>query len=630
MGKRLKKSRYITGFDGIRTIAVVAVILYHLAPYQFQGGFLGVPIFFVVSGYLITDLLFQEWNQNWRIDIKGFYIRRVKRLYPALVALVLVTTAYITLFARDLLTNIRAIIVTNFLYVYNWFQVSHHESYFDKFGSQSPFTHLWSLSIEGQFYLLWPIIILLLVKFVKKKQPIFDVMVVLAFISALLMALLYHNGQDPSRVYYGTDTRMFSILLGTALAVVWPSTSMKKKLPKNLRLGLDGIGLGALLLLVLMFMYMTGESILVYRGGMFFFSVVSMVFVAIVAHPGADLNRLLTNPVFTWIGKRSYGIYLYQYPVLVFFERKVNVADHPFFYGLIEVILILIISDISYRFLEIPLQRFDYSKTWSTLKEIVKPDSNFGKKRWYLALPSAIILVALTGAIISPTYGSTSSDSALEKAITANNKKVADQNKKIAQNSSSTSATSSSVTSATSSSASSASSTASDAPKLTEAQLQTAKTLQITAVGDSVLADASAALQAIFPNMYIDAKVGRQPREIIPILQSLSQSGKLANTVLISEGTNGPYSEQEMQQIMDILGSQRKVYWVNVHVPTRRWQDQVNSDLAASAKKYSNLHIIDWYSYSKDHSSWFYSDNVHPNKEGLQYYAPYIAKQILS
>ncbi len=130
--------------------------------------------------------------------------------------------------------------------------------------------------------------------------------------------------------------------------------------------------------------------------------------------------------------------------------------------------------------------------------------------------------------------------------------------------------------------------------------------------------------------MYIDAKVGRQPREIIPILQSLSQSGKLANTVLISEGTNGPYSEQEMQQIMDILGSQRKVYWVNVHVPTRRWQDQVNSDLAASAKKYSNLHIIDWYSYSKDHSSWFYSDNVHPNKEGLQYYAPYIAKQILS
>lgn len=613
MGKRLKKSRYISGFDGIRTLAVIGVILYHLAPYQFQGGFLGVPIFFVVSGYLITDLLFQEWQQNKRIDVIGFYIRRVKRLYPALVTLVLATTAYITLFARDLLANIRAVIMTNLLYVYNWYQVAHHESYFDKFGTQSPFTHLWSLSIEGQFYLFWPLIIIILLKFVKKKQPIFDTMIILAFISALLMAILYRTGQDPSRVYYGTDTRMFSILLGAALAVVWPSTALKKDLPTNLRMLLDVVGGGTLLLLCLMFMQMTGESALVYRGGMFFFSVLSMILVAVVAHPGADLNRLLTNRLFTWIGKRSYGIYLYQYPVLVFFESKINVADHSFLYALIEVALILILSDMSYRFLELPLQHFDYSKTWSTLKEFCRRDSSYGNKRWYMLIPGLIVLLAVVGATTGTTAGSEAKkDTALEKTIKENDKKVAKQNKNIAAKTSS-----------------SADTNTAKQFDLTENEIAKAKQLQITAVGDSVLADASTTLQEIFPNMYVDAKVGRQVREAIPVLQSLAQSGKLADTVLLSEGTNGPYSEQELDQIMAIVGKERKLYWINVHVPTRRWQDQVNNDLKTATKKYPNLKVIDWYTYSNDHPEWFYDDNVHPNPEGLKYYGPYVARQIL-
>lgn len=619
MGKRLKKSRYISGFDGIRTLAVIGVILYHLAPYQFQGGFLGVPIFFVVSGYLITDLLFQEWQQNKRIDVIGFYIRRVKRLYPALVTLVLATTAYITLFARDLLANIRAVIMTNLLYVYNWYQVAHHESYFDKFGTQSPFTHLWSLSIEGQFYLFWPLIIIILLKFVKKKQPIFDTMIILAFISALLMAILYRTGQDPSRVYYGTDTRMFSILLGAALAVVWPSTALRKDLPTNLRLLLDVIGGGALMLLCLMFMQMTGESALVYRGGMFFFSVLSMILVAVIAHPGADMNRLLTNRLFTWIGKRSYGIYLYQYPVLVFFESKINVADHSFLYALIEVALILVLSDLSYRFLELPLQHFDYSKTWSTLKEFCRRDSSYGNKRWYMLIPGLIVLLAVVGATTGTTSGSEAKkDTALEKTIKENNKKVAKQNKNIAAK-----------TSSSEHSSSSADTNTAKQFDLTENEIAKAKQLQITAVGDSVLADASTTLQEIFPNMYVDAKVGRQVREAIPVLQSLAQSGKLANTVLLSEGTNGPYSEQELDQIMAIVGKERKLYWINVHVPTRRWQDQVNNDLKVAAKKYPNLKVIDWYTYSKNHPEWFYDDNVHPNSEGLKYYGPYVARQIL-
>lgn len=631
MGKRLKKKRYIKGLDGIRAIAVVAVILYHLAPFSFQGGFLGVPIFFVVSGYLITDLLFQEFQQNGTIDVKAFYIRRIKRLYPGLVAMVLSTAAYITMFSRGLAENLKSVIGTNFLYVYNWYQINHHESYFDKFGNQLPFTHLWSLSIEGQFYLLWPIFIFVMIKFFKKKQPIIDTILIMILFSALEMAFMYHVGEDPSRVYYGTDTRMFSILIGAGLAVVWPSTSLKKQLPSKPRLILDGIGLGSFLLLALMFTKMTGENELVYRGGMFFFSLAAMILVAVVVHPGADWGDWLDNSIFRWIGKRSYGIYLYQYPVMVFYESKIqNIAAHPVLHGLIEIVIILAISELSYRFLEVPLKKFDYSKTSSVVKEFFKADSSYGWKRVYVAIPLLIFVLAAVGSFMPSSVAASDSkdDGQLESVIKNNQKKASSVNQKADKKTSKSSSGNSSVSE--SSNSSSESNNDGKSPiSLTESERKKAQGLQITCVGDSVMADASAKMQEIFPNMYVDAKVGRQVSEIVPILQSLNSSGKLAQTVLISEGTNGPYDENTMEKIMQILGKQRKVYWINVFVPTRRWQDQVNQELKDDAKKYGNLTVIDWYSYCKDHPEWFYDDHVHPNPDGLNYFGPFIAHEIL-
>lgn len=632
MGKRLKKKRYIKGLDGIRAIAVVAVILYHLAPFSFQGGFLGVPIFFVVSGYLITDLLFQEFQQNGTIDVKAFYIRRIKRLYPGLVAMVLSTAAYITMFSRGLAENLKSVIGTNFLYVYNWYQINHHESYFDKFGNQSPFTHLWSLSIEGQFYLLWPIFIFVMIKFFKKKQPIIDTILIMILFSALEMAFMYHVGEDPSRVYYGTDTRMFSILIGAGLAVVWPSTSLKKQLPSKPRLILDGIGLGSFLLLALMFTKMTGENELVYRGGMFFFSLAAMILVAVVVHPGADWGDWLDNSIFRWIGKRSYGIYLYQYPVMVFYESKIqNIASHPVLHGLIEIVIILAISELSYRFLEVPLKKFDYSKTSSVVKEFFKADSSYGWKRVYVAIPLLIFVLAAVGAFMPSSVAASDSkdDGQLERVIKNNQKKASSVNQKADKKTSKSSSSGNSSVSESSNSSSESNNDGKSPIALTESEQKKAQGLQITCVGDSVMADASAKMQEIFPNMYVDAKVGRQVSEIVPILQSLNSSGKLAQTVLISEGTNGPYDENTMEKIMQILGKQRKVYWINVFVPTRRWQDQVNQELKDDAKKYGNLTVIDWYSYCKDHPEWFYDDHVHPNPDGLNYFGPFIAHEIL-
>ena len=596
---------------------MIAVILYHLAPFKFQGGFLGVPIFFVVSGYLITDLLLMEYQQNGTIDVVGFYVRRMKRLYPGLLAALLGVSAYVTLLVPGFIKNLKQVVAANMLYVYNWYQVFHHESYFDKFGNQSPFTHLWSLSIEGQFYLVWPLLVLILLKVIKHRQPIVDLILGLILFSALEMVFLYQPQLDPSRVYYGTDTRMFAILMGACLAFVWPSAALKRTLPAKPRLVLDVIGLGAFLAIILMFMKMTGQNGLVYRGGMFFLTLAAVILVATVVHPGADMNAIFTNPLFHWIGTRSYGIYLYQYPVMIFYENKVHsIGDHPVLNGLIEVTIILVISELSYRYLERPLQHFDYRHPFDFIREIIKKDSVYGWKRVWVAVFLAIFVTGVVGLLAPSTQMESSkvdSSQQLAKQIAKNKKQIAKNNKAAKQASTNL---------------------ANSQPKktqtaLTPAEQQKAQTLAVTCVGDSVMADAAPKIQAIFPQMYVDAKVGRQVAEIIPLLSSLAQAGKLADKVLISEGTNGPYDEDTMAQIMQILGSKRQVYWINVFVPTRSWQDQVNNDLKRDQKKYHNLKVIDWYNYSKNHADWFYEDHIHPNPTGAEHFSTFTAKHIL-
>nr|WP_321315506.1 acyltransferase family protein [uncultured Ligilactobacillus sp.] len=616
MEKRLTNSRYITGFDGIRALAVIAVISYHILPGSMQGGLLGVPIFFVLSGYLITDLLLQEWEQNEDISIKNFYNRRIHRLYPGLVVMLFSVTACITLFQRSLLKNIKSTIFSNLMYVYNWVEIAHHQSYFNNFGVSSPWTHLWSLSIEGQFYLIWPIILLILLRCNFKYKNICIGIATTAVISGILMALLYRSGQDPSRVYYGTDTRLFSILFGVGLAFVWPSTKLKKELKIHNRVILDAIGIISLILIILMFFNMNGETAFMYRGGMFIFSIFSMLLVAAVAHPGADLNRLLTNKLFTWLGKRSYGIYIYQYPVMVFYESRVNVGNHPLMSATIEIALILIISELSYRFVEKPLRRFKFKNTFKVLKARLQ---NGIKPR---QLPLFIVLILFCIAsygmfFCKPTVNSADQKDkvSLQHQIADNQKKTAAHNKKVKFSTKQKIQNKKVLI---------------KNGQITPAGKDFAANLQITGVGDSVMADASNTLQQEFPKIIINAQVGRQANAAPDILQTMKDQQQLASTVLISLGTNGTVSQDTISRIMDIVGSDRNVFWINVHVPTKPWQNDVNDTLQKAQKQYHNLHIIDWYGYSNNKSDWFYADNVHPNENGLKYYGEYILKQILT
>jgi len=621
MNKRLKTSRYITGFDGIRSLAVIGVILYHLLPTQMRGGYLGVPVFFVVSGYLITDLLRQEWDQNGRIAVKDFYVRRMKRLYPGMVVMLLLSAAYITLFQRNLLNNLRGVVVSSLLYVNNWWQINHGLSYFDRFGNESPFTHLWSLAVEGQNYLIWPLLFILLMKLVKNRGTIFKIVIGCSLLSALLLAIWYSPGADPTRVYYGTDTRLFSIWMGSALAFIWPSTHLKKEIPKKAKRVLNLAGGLSFIGLVITFFVLDDHLSFVYYGGMLLVSLLCTILVAVTAHPGASLNRWLTNPLFSYIGKRSYGIYLYQFPVMIFYEAKIgNVGENVLLHTLIEIVLILLISELSYRFIENPLRKFHYKDTFRTVRNWFSKPVISRQKPWLL--PGLLVsLVALYGIATAPVNYVDAQQQQLKENIAAN-KKAAEQTQKNANGSDTES------TGENSSKATEAEQSVMEKYGLTEAQVKKAEELEITAFGDSVMLDATADLQEILPKAVVDGDVGRQLYESPELIKALKEKDLLRDTVLIGLGTNGSFTETQFDNLMKEIGD-RKVYWINVRVPTQRWQNEVNSMLEKMAAKYDNMTLIDWYDLSNEHEEWFYEDRVHPNPDGMLQYCTLVSQAIL-
>ena len=631
------KNRYITGFDGLRTIGVLGVILYHLNPNIFVGGYLGVPIFFAVSGYLVTDHMLASYQQTGRYDNKGYLLRRVKRIYPQLLTVLLASSAYIFLFQRDLLSKLWQVFLSNVLNVYNWWQIANGQSYFERFaGNESPFTHLWTLSIEGQFYLLWPLVIFLLVRYVKKPGRMFGIMMGFSVLSAALMAFLYQPGVDISRIYYGTDTRLFAILLGGALAVIWPSSRLRAHVAKSDRRLLNMIGAVASLgMLFLIFSpLMDPQKALTYRGGMFIFSILTVILIAIVAHPGADFNKYLTNPIFKWVGQRSFGIYLYQFPVMIFYEHAVKgMGQNQVISQIIEIILILLISDITYRLIERPLGKVTWKKTSHYIRDVFDFKSGKVLQKVGFVVAAMIFLLGSSAVIVSPTVKAADpNDSPLARQIAKN--KAADKKRNAALIKKAKEAKKKKLNK--SELYREAERNAKDKPVnkefepygISQLQLQLAQKLPVTTIGDSVMAGSSNNLKQIFPQMIVDAAVSRQLVNSFDLVASYKNQGALNDTVLIALGTNGPFTSDDMARMMQIIGPKRHVFWINTYVP-RQWQGDVNQLLTESATKYKNLTVIDWYKYASGHSDWFYDDHAHPNPDGSKYYTAFIAKELI-
>lgn len=606
------KHRYITGFDGIRTIAVIGVIFYHLFPNIVKGGYLGVPVFFVISGYLIVDLLRQEWDVTHKIDLKSFYFRRMKRLYPALIGVLVLSASYITLFQRNLLNNLRGVVVSSLLYFNNYWQIENQLSYFDRFHNPNPFTHLWSLSVEGQNYLILPLIFLLFYQVIRKKRNLATFFLLGSILSAIWMAICFKPGIDPTAVYDSTFTRLSSIWLGASLAIVWPSNRLKTQISVQAKKTLDIAGIVALLGIIISFLTLSAQSSFLYYGGMYLVSILSAVLVAATAHPGADFNRFLTNPVFDYIGKRSYGIYLYQFPVMIFYESVVkNINHYLWLHTIAEVVLILAVSELSYRLIEVPCRRYDYSQLKTQVTEWFRLPAISKEK--IMSIPVIFVCcVALFGIFTAPANQKDATQKAFEATI-AKNKKAADATK--------TTQSTTEVIHTTNEIA--------NKYQLTDKQLLKAQQMNLTMVGDSVMLGAVEEVKEIFPNVVVDADIGRQLYNGEQIIQTLLDKKLLANTVVIGLGTNGVYTEENFHKMMTVIGKKRKVYLLNAYVPTQRWQGDINRFLSKMADEYKNITLIDWYDLGKQHEDWFEEDHVHLKQEGQIGYTALIAQTIL-
>ncbi|MDR0198976.1 MAG: acetyltransferase [Streptococcaceae bacterium] len=618
----MANKKIITGIDGLRTLGVLAVIFYHLSPGILAGGYLGVLIFFVLTGFLITDSLIREREAFGKVNWRHFVVKRLKRLYPLLIFVFFVSALYFFFWQPKLLTGMRESFLSSVLSVNNWWQIWNGSSYFQNFAitANNAFKHIYFLSIEGQFYI---VILLIMPLFLRLKKVISGLLtVILSVGSAALMGVLFLPS-DPTRVYYGTDTRIFALFIGMTLAFFWRREKKKEQLHTVNRI--FSLPLAVLLLVGLFgaLFLLPDKSQIAYYGGMFAFCVIVALLLLLISHPGLPVNRLFSNPIFSYIGSRSYGIYLWQLPLFVSLENLgVNTA---LWYNILwEFAIILVLTELSYRFVEKPF----WVSSWQGFKKFFTQNLvSLRKIPFYALLP-----LTLAGLIIIFSAPAQARDiETLQKHLSQSQKTTQAHNKALEEAESREAAakpSSSSSSKVASSSSAPAPPPPAPIPGLSAAVTAKAATMPVAAVGDSVMLDVAGRMQTIFPQMYIDGLVGRQANQGAATFRGMPASVVAnAKVLLIDLGINGSIEPSDIASVMQVANG-RPVYWVNVRVP-RVWQDGDNAALAKAAKQYPNLHIIDWYSVSAGHPEYFVSDQVHLTTAGITAYSNMVANAVV-
>lgn len=596
-----KNSRYMVGLDSLRGLAILGVILYHINFNWMPGGFLGVTVFFVLSGYLITDILAMEWKRNKRIDLKKFWLSRARRLLPGMLVMLVITLAWITIFHSSLLEKMRGDSLAALFYVSNWWYIYHKLSYFDNFNQISPLNHFWSLAVEEQFYVVWPFIISLGLYYIKKQSRMILLICLGAFASALAMAILYEPGVDPSRIYYGTDTRAFSLLIGAVLALVWPSNRLANKIIPKARFILDVVGGIALIIILVMFWKTNQYDPFLYKGGMVLLSIATALLVANLAHPASRIAQFLRFRPLRWVGVRSYGIYLWHYPILTLTTPKVNAGDFSIIRAILQFLLIILIAQISWKFIEKPIRQGALRNI--QFKNLRLQNVTLGVK---LALVcslffTSIAVLGLSNA--SKTKGNYQQDK-VETVQTQPAPHPVAVWEKPNQETPLNQGESKEVNSAH--------------PK---------NPLTVTAIGDSVMIDITPYLKNTFPDIRIDAQIGRQLSKAIPVVEQLKNEGNLGNYVIIGLGTNGAFTTEQLVSLIKLIGNERKIIFINTRVP-RPWESIVNERLKVTVTKYPNVTLVDWYAASAGKKDYFAPDGVHLTNVGAEAYAVLVAKAV--
>ena len=664
------------GLDGLRALAVIAVLLYHADLSFIPGGFLGVEVFFVISGYLITALLLAEWHRRGHIDLKNFWIRRARRLLPALYVLLVVCMAYAVVFLPGEVAGLRGDVVAAVGYVTNWYLIVGQESYFEAVGRPSLLKHLWSLAVEEQFYLIWPPVLAFglaigATRLRRRRTLILGLAGAVA--SAVAMALLYQPGVDPSRIYFGTDTRATGLLCGAALAFLWlpgakhrPSESRhyRLELPGRGRLRrrwkwtvpalLDIVGIAALGALIWFFLHLGEFQPFLYKGGLPLVALATTATIMAVVNPYTFIGaRLLGSAPLRWIGVRSYGIYLWHWPVFMVTRPDLDVPLDGLPLLVLRLGATVLLADFSYRYVETPIRRGALGGAWKRLREAEGP-RRWQRLQWAGALLPVLASLALLGVAVTqaqppekPSYlASMKSVHTAEKSPHTSSTTGVDGVKQdgpstnreddktpvigprakgeARQAPESEEGISDEISKQHDASGAKAKKT-SDSGR---SGVSSAYTGSVSAIGDSVMLGAVGGLQKDIKGLtVVDAEVGLQVYDALAILKSRRATGQLGEVVIIHLGNNGTFTKDEFDRIMRTLYGVDTVLFVNVTVP-RPWEEPNNEVISEGVERHAHATLVDWHSASADRPELFYSDGYHLRPEGQKIYADLVSSYL--
>ena len=612
-----KKRRYITGLDGIRAIAVIMVLAYHLKLALFKSGFLGVTVFFVLSGYLITGILISEVEEEGTIDLKNFWLRRIRRLVPAVMSMAVVIIFVSAVVNRIIFTKGCKDFLASVLGFNNWWQIFNKVSYFEAAGVPSPFTHCWSLAIETQFYLIYPLILLGIYKLVKSREEgrakrgllFAGVTLLLALISVILMIVLFDPQQDASRVYYGTDTRAFSLLFGALLAILWEYQMVPRRLSASVNMVLGSVSFAVLLVMTIA---INGSSNFWYRGGQFVGTILTVLVIYTVSGRKTWLSRFLSNPVLKWIGDRSYSIYLWHYPIILLISKGIKAS---WWITLIEIVLSVVLAELSYRFIETPIRHGIIGEYLNILRS--RPKSRQEKKRQVQVARRSLKVMAgtfvLTVSLILcmvfvPKKNALDTLQKRETKAKETGKMTEEQLAKQKANGSESDDT---ICTA----------------DLTDDEIL--EGLNLLLIGDSIAVDVTDDFYEMFPNSVSDTKIGRITSLGKQVLDSYIDEKKWEGEgVIFASLSNSPING-ELEAIREKIGKDMPLFLTTVRIPHDTFEEESNSKIKKFVEENDHTYLIDWYAASEGHDEYFDADDTHLLSAGAKAYAKCIKEAVL-
>lgn len=573
--------QYIPAIDGLRALAVIAVMLYHLGFTWIPGGFLGVDLFFVISGYVITRLLLDSIEQSGGLDLRGFYLARARRLLPALIFTVTTTTIAIGIWAPDTIKRLLTDMPFALTGTMNWWLVARQQDYFESIGRPPLLQHTWSLAVEAQFYLLWPLILYFILKRLGKKRiPIAALVIAAASGVALLLvsfSLDASNASKVSHVYFGTDTHSIGLFLGAALAVSWIPQNFTTQVSKKAQDFIDGIGVFGFIGIIATFLLIDESKPTLYKIAFPLAGIFGASIIMSVVHPASRFAPILQNPIFVWIGQRSYAMYLWHWVIFQVTRPSVDLAGQMWALYALRILIVFALADISLRYVEQPIRRGALKLWLKGLKYRTKKE----RTRQTRTFAVVFLVVLALAAVVSVRAVSIGNEqrAAIEKALSAPEVPIS-------------------------------------APQ--------ADGLWVT--GDSIILGIRASLDAQRAISVMNARIGRQAPELLAVMQS-DQAEVVDSPLIFNLGNNGLLNRRDVQEIFELVKNQSQVIVVNTAV-SRPWRDANNELIAEIAQQYSTVTLIDWNSISSGHPEYFAPDGIHLVPTGVAVYVGEILKYL--